>query len=365
MLLVDDDQAELRQRREDGRCACRRRRRRRRGGCAATGRGARRPRGRCAGWRRARRTPRGRSRPRRASARSPGPASARRGPLADRAREPQVDLGLAAAGHAVEQRDVISAVRRAAPTARRAPRLLRGQSATGARVMRRAAARTDRARRGAARSRRARASPGGRAIARGCPRPRARAAACRRARAQQIERLHAAAARARGVARIARGPAPSAPPRAPSATRRRVPFSGGVSVIRPSASRPRATAGAPCFFVSASTRDRRVRPSALEHVAPRAALGEQPRLAGLGDRRVPLALDPRARRHRRRDRLADAAGVVVGHPGVPGPRRPAAGTRRVQDVDDGLDVTGSRVAAIRSEATSRSGPGPTCGSTAV
>ena len=60
----------------------------------------------------------------------------------------------------------------------------------------------------------------------------------------------------------------------------------------------------------------RLRPvaSCLEDLAPRAALGQHPRRAGVGDPRVPLALDPGPRRHRRADRFAGAAGVVLGHP---------------------------------------------------
>ena len=85
--------------------ACRRRRRRRRGGCAATDRGARRPRARCAGWPRARRTRRGTAPPPPASARSPGTSSSTCRPArADARGQAQVDLGLAAAGHAVQQR---------------------------------------------------------------------------------------------------------------------------------------------------------------------------------------------------------------------------------------------------------------------
>ncbi|PYR57032.1 MAG: hypothetical protein DMF85_14850 [Acidobacteria bacterium] len=91
------------------------------------------------------------------------------------------------------------------------------------------------------------------------------------------------------------------------------------------------------------TRDRADRRHAaprqpFEHVAPQPALGEQPRLAGVGDRRVPLALHPRARRHRGRDRLPDAARVVLRHP----LRQPNDRLRKerlgIQHVDDVLGI---------------------------
>ena len=122
MLLVDDDQAEPRERREHGATACRRRRRRRRGGCAATGRGARRRTGRCAEWRRASpnalRKSAATAGVRAISGHHQQHAAAR---LAHAARKPEIDLGLAAAGDAVQQRDMIRRACRQTPQPRPAP----------------------------------------------------------------------------------------------------------------------------------------------------------------------------------------------------------------------------------------------------
>ena len=98
---------------------------------------------------------------------------------------------------------------------------------------------------------------------------------------------------------------------------------------------------ASCTARSGRSRSRRrccARPSARRgpRVARRAP--EQARLAELRDPRVALALDPRPRRHRGGHRLAEAARVVFGHP-----MRQAhdVGWKErliVQDVDDGLQI---------------------------
>ena len=84
--------------------ACRRRRRRRRGGCGATDRAARRPRARCAGSPRARRSARGTCPPTAGVSAISGTSTSTRRPAAMTcARQTQIQLGLAAAGDAVQQ----------------------------------------------------------------------------------------------------------------------------------------------------------------------------------------------------------------------------------------------------------------------
>ena len=76
----------------------------------------------------------------------------------------------------------------------------------------------------------------------------------------------------------------------------------------------------------------------LEDLAPGAAFEQHPRVAGVGDARVALALDPGARRHRRPDRFAGAARVVVGHPQSQGNNLRRQERLAVQHVDDHLDA---------------------------
>ena len=76
----------------------------------------------------------------------------------------------------------------------------------------------------------------------------------------------------------------------------------------------------------------------LQHRPAQAALARRLRHPDVGDPRVPFAFDPRARRHRRRHRLADAAGIVVGDPG--GQRHHLRRQERlvVQHVEELLDL---------------------------
>ncbi len=75
-----------------------------------------------------------------------------------------------------------------------------------------------------------------------------------------------------------------------------------------------------------------------EDLGAQPAFERQPLASGVGDLRVALALDPGARRHRRRERLAGATGVVLSDPlhqaqHVRGQKRLA-----VEDVDDVLEL---------------------------
>ena len=134
VLLVDDDQADVARAARTPPSACRRRRRRRRGGCAATDRAARRRRGRCAESRRGRRTPaRNSAATAGVSAISGTSISTRRPAARTAADEAEVDLGLAAAGDAVQQRDAEGAARRRARAAASSARVLLARSAAGRR----------------------------------------------------------------------------------------------------------------------------------------------------------------------------------------------------------------------------------------
>ena len=128
VLLVDDDQPDVARAARTPPSACRRRRRRRRGGCAATDRAARRRTGRCAGSRRARRTPARKSAATAGVSAISGTSISTRRPASRTASgEAQVDLGLAAAGDAVQQRTVETCPLRPARAGARTRCLLVGQ----------------------------------------------------------------------------------------------------------------------------------------------------------------------------------------------------------------------------------------------
>ena len=159
-----------------------------------------------------------------ASARFRAPASARRGPASRTARgEAQVDLGLAAAGDAVQQRRVIRARRRRAPTASSSAACCSGTVSQARRPVRLARdtvgcaeARTDRARLAGARSPRARARRAARSIrrdvlvgeiARARCRPgaaRSRSSACAAARRAAARRASSAPCAVRRATRTVR-----------------------------------------------------------------------------------------------------------------------------------------------------------------
>ena len=129
-----------------------------------------------------------------------------------------------------------------------------------------------------------------------------------------------------------------------------VPLSGRVSVIRPScSSADEGIAGRRARACAQRRRPTTMRPpvSAPARRAARRAPAAARASPRIGDPRVALALDPRARRHRRRDRFADAARVVLGHPA-----RQANDVRRqeglaVEDVDHGLQTSSRRPIGIR------------------
>ena len=83
---------------------------------------------------------------------------------------------------------------------------------------------------------------------------------------------------------------------------------------------------------------RLLRRELLEDLAPGAPFEQHPRVSGVGDLRVPLALDPGARRHRRADRFTGAARVILGHPQCQRDNLRRQERFAVQDVDDRLDA---------------------------
>ena len=83
---------------------------------------------------------------------------------------------------------------------------------------------------------------------------------------------------------------------------------------------------------------RLLRRELLENLAPGAPFEQHPRVSGVGDPRVPLALDPGARRHRCADRFAGAARVILGHPQCQRDNLRRQERFAVQDVDDRLDA---------------------------
>ena len=259
MLLVDDDQAEVAGAARTPPSACRRRRRPRRGGCGAIGRAARRRTARCAGSRRGRRSARGTARRPPASARSPAPAAATPRPRRRHLRrEPQVDLGLAAAGDAVQQRRVKSVPLRRAPRAVERGRLLVGErpARRPARGRRRRVAGTDRVRPAASGSAPGPSAPGatasrgrcrGAAAPRESTRPARAASSVERLALLALSRVTASRRRRPASAPLSSAPAPSGVatrtvlkvrrPRPPdSATRR-----GGIAAPAPRRRRRRSS----------------------------------------------------------------------------------------------------------------------------
>ncbi len=84
-----------------------------------------------------------------------------------------------------------------------------------------------------------------------------------------------------------------------------------------------------------------------EDLGAEAALVRRDVTSSLADPDVPFAFDPGARRHRRRERLAGAARVVLGHPvGEPEDVGRKKGSV-VENVDDILDVSGAGVLVSR------------------